>query len=62
MINVYIIKYANLAYFDLKLHDFDLDPRSHDINHILPQSKVCYMKKEQTHKISICLGFGSNKK
>ena len=45
MINVHITEYANFAYFDLELHDLDLDPRSHDIYHIMSPSKVYYIKK-----------------
>ena len=42
---MYITEYANLAYFDFEVHDFDLDPWSHDINHTLYPSMVCYIKK-----------------
>ena len=52
MINVYMTGYANVAYFDLELHDLDLDPRSNDISHILFLSMPCYIKKEQTQYLS----------
>ena len=45
---MYITEYANFAYIDLESHDLDLDPMSHDINHILCPAIICYIKKELT--------------
>ena len=58
MVNVHITEYANFAYFDLQLYDLDLDPRSHDISHILSSPMACYIKKEQTQYLSIYLSCG----
>ena len=58
MIYVYITDYANFAYFDLELLDLDLDPRSHDINHILSLPMVCYIKKEQTQYLFVYVSCG----
>ena len=48
IINVYITEYAYFEYFDLELHDLDLDPRSNDINQILSSSMAYNVKKEQS--------------
>ena len=53
MINVYLAKYANFAYFDLELRDLDLDSRSLGFIYILSPSFLCYTKKEQTQYLSI---------
>ena len=58
MINLYITEYANLAYFDLEIHDFDLDPKSHYISNILYLPNVCYIKKEPTQYLSTYLSCG----
>ena len=55
MKNGYITEYANFAYFDLELHDLDLDPRSHGINHKLSPSMACYIKKERIQYLSVYL-------
>ena len=58
MINAHITEYANFAYFDLELHDLDLNPRSHGFNHILSPSMFYYIKKERTQYLSIYLSCG----
>ena len=62
MINAYITKYANFAYFDLELHDFDLDSRSHDIYHILSSSMVSYIKKNDLDIYPYTWDVGGNDK
>ena len=47
IINVYITEYAYFEYFDLELHDLDLDPWAIDINHVLSSSTAYNVKKGQ---------------
>ena len=58
MINAHITEYANFAYFDLELHDLDLDPRSYDCNHVLPLPCRLILKKERTQYLYVYLGCG----